>query len=230
MRREPRSPRSASSSLRQLVRAEQAGAERVVDVVVDVGDPVDEADDLALEGGRLVRPRVVEDPVAGLDREVQAAPVALEELDDAQRLLVVAEAAAEALRKHLVERLLARVAERGVAEVVPERDRLGQILVQPQGPGDGAGDAGGLERVREPRAVVVALRVDEDLRLVLEAPERLAVDDPVAVALERRPEPAFLFLRMRTPARLVGAHGARGKPHLLLLANAGLEPVRDSSG
>ena len=89
--------------------------------------------------------------------------------------------------EHLVEGLLAGVAERRVAEVVAERDRLGQVLVQPQRPGDGARDPGGLERVREPRAVVVALRVDEDLGLVLEAPERLAVDDAVAVALERRP-------------------------------------------
>ena len=36
---------------------ENAGAKGIVDVVVDVGDPVDDADDLALERGRLARAR-----------------------------------------------------------------------------------------------------------------------------------------------------------------------------
>ena len=74
------------------------------------------------------------------------AAVALEHVDDAQRVLVVAEAAAEARLQRLVERLLARVAERRVAEVVPEADRLGQVLVQPQRARDRARDA------RRPRA------------------------------------------------------------------------------
>ena len=140
IRREPRAPRSAISSLRQLVRREDARADGVVDVVVDVGDAVDEAHDLPLERGRLARAGVVEDAVARLHGEVEAAAVALEHLDDAQRLLVVAEAAPEVLGERLVERLLAGVPERRVAEVVAERDRLGQVLVQPQRPRDRARD------------------------------------------------------------------------------------------
>src|SRR5580765_4013196 len=42
-----------------------------------------------------------------------------------------------------------------------------------------------LERMGEARPVVVALVIDEDLRLVLEPPERGRMDDAVAVALER---------------------------------------------
>ena len=38
---------------------------------------------------------------------------------------------------------------------------------------------------------MVTLRRDEHLRLVLQAAERLAVDDPVAIALEGRPPGAF---------------------------------------
>ena len=83
----------------------------------------------------------------------------------------------------LVQHPLARVAEGRVAEVVAERQALGQVLVQPQGPRDRAPDLRDLQRVGEARAVVVALVVDEDLRLVLEPPEGRAVDDPVAVAL-----------------------------------------------
>ena len=53
--------------------------------------------------------------------------------------------------------------ERRVAHVVAEADRLDEVLVQPKRAGDDARDRGRLERVRHPRAVVVALRVDEDL-------------------------------------------------------------------
>jgi hypothetical protein len=44
------------------------------------------------------------------------------------------------------------------------------------------------ERVREPRPVVIAGRRKEHLRLVLEAAERLGVNDAIAIALERRPD------------------------------------------
>ena len=89
-----------------------------------------------------------------------------------------------------VERLLARVAEGRVAEIMSEPDRLRQILVQPQRPGDGAGDPARLQRVAQPRPVMVALGRDEDLGLVLQPPERLRVHDPIAVALERRAQRA----------------------------------------
>ena len=94
-----------------------------------------------------------------------------------------------------VERLLARVTEGRVAGVVAEPDRLDEILVQPERTGDDAGDPGRLERVGHPGPVVVAGRVDEDLRLALQAPERLGMDDPVAVALERRADAALLLGR-----------------------------------
>jgi len=75
---------------------------------------------------------------------------------------------------------------------------LGQILVQAQRPSDGAGDLGDLDRVGQAGAVVVALVLDEDLGLVLEAAEGRGVDDPVAVALERRAVGA-LGLGMEAP-------------------------------
>ena len=117
----------------------------------------------------------------------------------------------------------------GWPSVVAEADRLGQILVQPQRPRDDARDAGRLERVRHARAVVVARRVDEDLRLALQAAERLRVQDAVAVALERRAD-AALVLGARAPARLVRAHGERRERVLLELADARSEGVGNSPG
>ena len=69
-----------------------------------------------------------------------------------------------------------------------QRDRLGQRLVQAQRGGQRARDLRDLERVRQARDEVVALGVDEDLRLVLQPAERLGVEDAVAVALERGAE------------------------------------------
>ena len=81
----------------------------------------------------------------------------------------------------------------------------------------------------EPGAEVVALGIDEDLRLVAQAAERLGVDDAVAVALERRAQAAFGLGRLAS-ARLVRAHGERREPPLLVLANRGREAVGDLSG
>ena len=166
--------------------------------------------------------RVREDPVADLG-------VRLSPSRDPERLLVVAEPQAEALAQRFVERVLPGVAERGVPDVVPEPDRLGQVLVQPERAGDDARDRRRLQRVRHPGAVVVALRVDEDLRLPLQPAERLRVDDPVPVALERRPHRAR-FLVALPPAGLVRPHRERREPAVLLLADARLERVTDSSG
>src|SRR5207249_1529743 len=143
----------------------------------------------------------VEDPVAHLLGEVEAAPVALEGIDDAKRVLVVAKAAVGALAQNAVERLLPDVAERRVAEVVAEPDRLGQILVERESPRHRPRDARSLDRVREPGAVVIALRRDEYLRLVLQPAKGLRVDDPVAVALEGRSQGA-VRLRLAAAGRV----------------------------
>ena len=124
-------------------------------------------------------------PATVASREVEAVEVgvaALEFGDDAQRVAVVVEAA---VGRHAgVERVLAGVAERRVAEVVAERDRLGEVVVEPQGPRERAGDLRHLDRVGEAGAEMVALVMDEHLRLVGEAAEGGRMDDAVAVALE----------------------------------------------
>ncbi len=80
-------------------------------------------------------------PSRHLEGEIQPGKfrVALFELvDDAQRLQVVLEAAEFA--HAAVERVLARVPERRVAEIVREADRFGQRFVQPQRACDRARD------------------------------------------------------------------------------------------
>ena len=182
----------------QVVLAQDACADGVVDVVVHVGDAVGDGHHAALQRLGAHRPGVVQNAVAHLRREVEAPPAVLDALHYAQALLVVAVqkpaaplAVARAHRRRAAvarqaarQRLLAGVPEGGVPQVVAQRDGLGQILVEPQRAGDGARDLGHFQRVGEPRAVVVALGGQEHLRLVGQAAERLGMEDLVAVALE----------------------------------------------
>ena len=124
MRFAPVGPSSSISASRQVVFAQQAEANGVVDVVVDVGDAVDDAHDLPLERLRLLVARVREDAVADLVREVEPA-------SDDERVLVVPEVPPGVLVQRSVERLLAGMPERRVPHVVAEADRLHEVLVQP---------------------------------------------------------------------------------------------------
>ena len=214
-------PRTCDRIGGQVLALQQPRPDGIVDIVVDVGDDVGDARDLALDRARAMRGvgadrhavlalRVPRDAVAHFPRQVQPLAVVLQHVDDAQALLVVLEAAGHQRLQHA----LAGVAERRVAEVVAERDRLGQLLVQPQHLGDAARDLRDLERVREPRAVVIARRREEDLRLVLQPAERLAVDDAVAIALERRAD-WILGLGPQPPSRIAALRCLRRQDLML---------------
>ena len=76
------------------------------------------------------------------------------------------------------------MAERRMAEVVGEAQRLGQILVEAERPGDRPADLRDFEAVGQPDPEMVAVGRDEHLGLVAQAAEGDRMDDPVAVALE----------------------------------------------
>jgi hypothetical protein len=127
--------------------------------------------------------------------------------DDVQRLSVVVEAAE--LGEAAVERALAGVAERRMAEVVAERGGLCQVLVEAERTGERAGDLGDFQGVGQPGAEMIALVEDENLRLVPQPPERRGMDDAVAIATKvaagrargLRKAPAAAAPRIRRVAR-----------------------------
>ncbi len=129
---------------------------------------------------------VLDDAFADFEGEVQAAEggVALLEIfDDAEGVQVVIEE--ESMLAHGgVESFFSGVAEGRVADVVDQREGLGEIDVEAEGSGDGAGDLRDFERVGEAVAEVVGVAAGEDLRFGFEAAEGAGMDDAVAVALE----------------------------------------------
>ena len=104
---------------------------------------------------------------------------------DAQSVAVVVEAAV--LGHAGVERVLAGMPERRVAEIVAKRDRFREVVVKPQGASERARDLRHLDRVGEAGAEMVALVIDEHLGLVGETAEGGRMDDAVAVPLEVGP-------------------------------------------
>ena len=180
--------------------------------MVYVGDPVAQAHDRGL--ARVVRRAVgvVQNAHARLIAEVQPLTVPLEHVDDAQALLVMLESAGV----DQVQRPLAGVAEGRMPQVVPQTDRLAEILVQAQRPRDRARKTRDLQRMGQPRAVVVALGLQKDLGLVFQAPEGLGMGDAVDVALKAGADGALL-LGMLPPLRIRGAHAVRPDQDLFQL-------------
>ena len=178
----------------------------VVDVVVDVGDLVGQAHHLPLPGLGALRPGVAQDAVPHLPGEVQPVPLLLQPVHHPQGLLVVLEAPGH----DLAQQPLPRVPEGGVPQVVAQGDGLGEVLVEAQAPGDGAGDAADLQGVGHPGAVVIPLRLEEHLGLVLQPPEGVGVDDAVGVPLEAGAHLALLLRPGAAPA-LRGQDGPRGQ-------------------
>ncbi len=110
--------------------------------------------------------------------KVRVAP--LERGHHAQSLRIVIETAER--RQASIQRALAGMAKRRVAEVVSERQRLGQILIEPQPPRQRASNLGDFKRMGEARAIMVALVENENLGFVLEPAEGSGVNDAVTIA------------------------------------------------
>ena len=124
--------------------------------------------------------------------------------DHAQTLGIVVEAAM-GLQAN-VKGALAGMSKRRMAEVVGQRQRLCQVLVEAELPGQRAGDLGHLQRMGKPGTVMIAFVEHEYLGLMLQAAKRGGMDHAVAIAPERAAGPAR-GLRKQPAAAAVGVAG-----------------------
>ena len=102
------------------------------------------------------------------------------------------------------------MAEGRVAQVVRQRNGLGQILVQAKRACDGTRQLRHLQRMRQPGAEQVAFVVEEHLGLVDQPAERGGVHDAVAVALKVVARGRWRD-RVAPAARLGGVAGVGGQ-------------------
>src|SRR5690349_643912 len=113
-----------------------------------------------------------------------------------------------------VERTLAGVPEGRVAEIVRQRQRFGEILVEPELARQRAGDLGDLQRMGQAGAVMIALMEHKNLGLVLEPAKRGRVDHPVAIPAERAPGLARRLGKQPAAAAIgVAGMGGAGGSH-----------------
>jgi hypothetical protein len=110
----------------------------------------------------------------------------LEVLDDAQGMQVVVEAQPVPLQA-FVERALTGVAEGRVADVVYERKRLGEVLIESERLSYAARDLHHLDGVGQAAAEVVGGAAGENLSLAGETAEGARLHDAFAIALECSP-------------------------------------------
>ena len=114
---------------------------------------------------------------------IESGVAALKIRHNTQGLRIVIEAPVTG--EAFVERPFASMSERRMAEVMSERQRLGEVFIQAQGARERPGDLHNFERMRKSRTVVVTFVIDEHLRFMGQPPERSRVDNPVAIAAER---------------------------------------------
>src|SRR6185369_6166632 len=148
---------------------------------------------------------------------VEGGITALQGGHDPERLRIVVEPSGGL--EAAIERALAGMSERWVPEVVRQRKRFGQILVEAERAGERARNLRNFKGMRQPRAVVIALVEDEDLRLVGEPAECVRVNDTIAIAAKIGPGRArWLCLQPSAAAARVagirGAHAQRFNRHL----------------
>src|SRR3546814_2498199 len=88
------------------------------------------------------------------------------------------------LVKRGLQSLRTSMAKRGVANVMSEAKRLGQIFIKSQHTSDRAPDLRHFQAVGQADTIMVAVRGNEDLRLMPKAPEAAGMNDAIAVALK----------------------------------------------
>jgi hypothetical protein len=104
---------------------------------------------------------------------------------DAQGLRVMVKPAIGLHRR--IQRIFPGMAEGRVAQIMRQRERLGQILIEAQQPRNGPRNLSHFNGMGQPRAEMIALMVDKHLRFVLQAAKGGRVDDAVTVPLKGRP-------------------------------------------
>src|SRR3546814_20552994 len=80
-----------------------------------------------------------------------------------------------------LQSLLTSMAKRGVANVMGEAKRLGQIFIKSQHTSDRAPDLRHFQAVGQADTIMVAVRGNEDLRLMPKAPEADGMNDAIEI-------------------------------------------------
>ncbi len=150
-----------------------------------MSDLIGEVDHLGFEGGVKVGAWVGIDTQANFVGQVEAVEFGVFDFklfDDAEALSTATEAAG--ILHELIECFFHCVTEGGVTEVSGEGDSLGQVFIQAEGAGKGAGKGGDFDGMGETSPDMIPGSVEGELGFVLEGAKGVTMDDAFPVALE----------------------------------------------
>ena len=120
--------------------------------------------------------------VAHLKGEIKSSAAVFQLFHDAQALREMSEIRVEIF----LQNAFAGMSEGGMPEIMPERRRLAEILIESQTARYSLCNLRHFKRMRQPRSVVVVLGREENLRLVHEPAKGFRMDYPVPVTLKCR--------------------------------------------
>ena len=160
------------------------GTQCVVQVVVQIRDPVRPADALRFRCFGLHFSGVGKNALADFLGQVQPCSPVFKHFHHPQALLIVP----EAFRQKFIQCSLPDMAVGSMPQVVPQGDGFGQVFIQAEGTGQRPCNLGHLKRVGQAGPVMIPFRRKKNLGLEFQPAEGFAVDDPVPVPLELRPQ------------------------------------------
>ena len=140
---------------------------------------------------------MIQHSIPYLPGQVQPFPILLQPIHHPDTLLKMS----KSFRADLIQRRLTRMPERRMSEIMSQRNRLHQILIQFQCLRDRPRRLRHLQRMRQPGPIMIPLRRQKHLRLILEPPKRLRMNNPIPVSLINRPD-ITLLLHTRPSLRL----------------------------
>ncbi len=191
--------------LAHLLDRQNAGVQPVVEIGGQIGDLVGQVDQLRLKRRKRVKKilgqfgvirsgvvaRVLHDALAHCERQIQSAERRvpfLKPCHDAQRVQIVVEAQTVSPQR-AVERLFSGVPKGRMPDVVRQRQRFGQLRIQPQSRCHGARNLRHFKSVGQAAAKVVRQplggQAGKDLRLAGQAAKGARVQDAGGVARKR---------------------------------------------
>ena len=203
-------PENLCNLFRHIAVRKNSSPDRIIHVMMKICNLIRIADDPSLQCRRPSCRLVVGKAVQDLPCQIQALSVLLQNLHKPHRLLRMV----KAIRTQTVQHPLAGMSKRRMPEVMPQRNRLRQVLVEPQRLGDRSCILRDLQRMRHPRPVMIPVRRDEHLRLILQPSERLGVQNPVPVSLKHRPQ--IILRLLPSPAPRLRRKGRPRRKDLLL--------------
>jgi hypothetical protein len=189
--------------LADMTDLEQTRLNSIVEIRSKISDLISQIDQLRLERRPLVQKilreirmllnavvaRVFDDALANAKRKIQPAMrciTLLKVLDDPQRMNVMVESPAVTFES-AVQRTLSSMPKWRMTDVMNQRQRFGQILMQAERSRSRTSYLRYLDSVSQPAAEVVGSSTREHLRLPRKTPKGSGLHDALTIPLERSP-------------------------------------------